>query len=135
MPLFSLRMKDGNSVIIYAADEGSAAEILRRMGIQSTAASVRPITTFVASFELTDAGDLCTTLLDPGTLDAMAADYPFLHSARAHSYADFGGSSGNEASEPRLFDESIRQDGHNWDRRDKDVIAYAVRQERERFSN
>ena len=135
MRLFSVRMKDGNSVIIYANDEAEAAETLSEMGMQSNAASVRPITRFVAAFALTDGGDLHTTLLDPGTLTELAPDYPLLRSARAHSYADFGSSSGGDPSKHVLFDDSVRQDANNWDQRDKDVIAYAVQQERERFSN
>jgi hypothetical protein len=128
-------MKDGNSVIIYANDQVEAAETLSKMGIQSTAASVRPITRFVAAFALTDAGDLHTTLLDPGTLIELAPDYPLLRSARAHSFADFGSSSAGDPSKPVLFDDSVRQDANNWDQRDKDVIAYAVQRERERFSD
>lgn len=135
MRLFSFRMKDGNSVIIYASDEAAAAETLSKMGMQSNAASVRPINRFVAAFALTDAGDLHTTLLDPGTLTELAPDYPLLRSARAHSYADFSSSSAGDLSKPALFDDSVRQDANNWERRDKDVIAYAVQQERERFSN
>jgi hypothetical protein len=135
MPLFSFRMTDGNSVIIYAPDQRAAEETLTEMGMQSTAASVRELTRFVANFALTDAGDLHTTLLDPGTLNEVLPDYPLLRSARAHSYADFGGSSTAELSEPALFDDLIRQDAHNWNRRDKDLIAYAVQKERERLSN
>ena len=135
MRLFSFRMKDGNSVIVYATDEAAAAETLSELGMQSNAASVRPITRFVAAFALTDAGDLHTTLLDPGTLAELAPDYPFLQSARAHSYVDFGNSSVVDASKPVLFDDSVRQDRKNWSQRDKDVIGYAVQQERERFTN
>ena len=135
MRLFSFRMKDGNSVIIYADDQRAAEEILTKMGLQGSAATVRPLTRFVVNFALTDAGDLHATLLDPDTLNEVSPDYPFLHSARAHSYTDFGVSSAAEPSEPLLFDDSARQDAHNWDRRDKDLVAYAVRQERERFSN
>lgn len=135
MRLFSFRMKDGNCVIIYANDEAAAAETLSEMGMQSDAASVRLITRFVAAFALTDAGDLHTTLLDPGTLTELAPDYPLLRSARAHSYADFGSSRAGDPSKPALFDDSVRQDANNWNQRDKDVIAYAVQQERERFSN
>jgi hypothetical protein len=135
MRLFSFRMKDGNSVIIYANDQAEASDILSEMGMQGTAASVRPITRFVAAFALTNAGDLHTTLLDPGTLSELAPDYPLLRSARAHSYADFGSSNAADPCKPVLFDDSVRQDANNWDQRDKDVIAYAVQQERERFSN
>lgn len=135
MPLFSFRMTDGNSVIIYAPDQSAAEQTLAEMGMQSTAASVRELTRFVANFALTDAGDLHATLLDPGTLNEVSPDYPLLHSARAHSYADFGSSSTGESSEPVLFDDSTRQDLHNWNRRDKDLIAYVVKKERERLSN
>jgi hypothetical protein len=135
MTLFSFRMKDGNSVIIYAKDEDSAAKILGEMGVQSSAATVREIKRFVASFALSDTGDLHTTLLDPGTLNQVAPDYPLLASARAHSYADFGSSRPGTLSEPALFNDATRQHDRNWDRRDKDVIACAVQQERERFSN
>jgi len=135
MRLFSFRMKDGNSVIIYAPDQRAAEEILTDIGMQSTVANVRQLTRFVANFALTDGGDLHTTLLDSRTLNEVSPDYPLLKSARAHSYADFGGSTGEHSSEPALFDDSIRQDAHTWDQRDKDLIAYAVQQERERFSN
>ncbi len=135
MPLFSFRMTDGNSVIIYAPDQSAAEETLTEMGMQSTAASVRELTRFVANFALTDSGDLHATLLDPGTLNEVSPDYPLLHSARAHSYADFGSSSTGESSEPVLFDDSTRHDLHNWSRRDKDLIAYVVKKERERLSN
>jgi hypothetical protein len=128
-------MKNGNSVVIYAKDETSAIEVLRKMGVQSTPASLRELSTFVANFALSDAGDLEATLLDPGTLNDFAPDYPLLHAARAHSYADFGNSSGEPSEQPVLFDDSVRQDANNWSNRDKDVIGYAVRQERERFSN
>lgn len=134
MRLFSFRMKDGNSVIIYARDQRAAEKTLTEMGMQSTVASVRELTRFVANFALTDGGDLHTTLLDPETLKEVSPDYPLLQSARAHSYADFSASSG-DSSEPNLFNDFVRQDAHNWDKRDKDLIAYVVQKERERFSN
>lgn len=89
MALFSFRLKDGNTVIIYAQDEPSAREALREMGQQDTVATVREIKNFVARFSLTDSGDLHTTLLHPGTLNEMAADYPFLQAAKSHSFVDF----------------------------------------------
>lgn len=135
MRLFFFRMKNGNSVIICAPDQRAAEDSLTEMGMQSTVASVRELTRFVAHFVLTDAGDLQTTLLDPGTLNEVLPDYPFLHSARAHSYADFGTSNKAESSDPVLFADSARTGASNWHRRDKDLIAYAVKQERERFSN
>ena len=135
MDLFSFRMKDGNSVVIYAKNESSAMDALTGMGLHSTPAGVRIVTTFVANFALTDTGDLHTTLLDRGTLQDFASDYPVLHAARAHSYADFSDSRAETASEPVLFNDLARQDAHNWDQRDKNVVAYAVHQERQRLSD
>jgi hypothetical protein len=135
MDLFSFRMKDGNCVVIYAKDESSAMEVLTGMGLHSTAAGVRIVTTFVANFALTDTGDLHTTLLDRGTLQDFASDYPLLHAAQAHSYADFDDSRAEGASEPVLFNDLARQDAHHWDRRDKNVVAFAVQQERQRLSD
>jgi len=135
MSLFSFRMKDGNTVIIYAHDERSATEVLREMGLQSTVANVRQIATFAATFSLTDRGDLQTTLLHPGTLKELAPDYPFLQAAKAQSYADFGSSQTDDPSNPVLFNQSAREHAKGWDQRDKDLIGYAVQQERGRFSN
>ncbi|PYX97197.1 MAG: hypothetical protein DMG62_12125 [Acidobacteria bacterium] len=135
MRLFSFRMKDGNCVIIYAKNERSAVEILNQMGVQSSVAGVREITRFVANFALTDAGDLRTTLLDSRTLNELMPDYPLLQAARAQSYADFGSASGDNKSEPVLFDDRTRRHASDWKQRDKDLIGYAVQQERERFSN
>lgn len=135
MSLFSFRMKDGNCVIIYAKHEEAAREILREMGLQSNVANVRRIVKFAAHFVLTDSGDLQATLLHPGTLNELAPDYPLLQAARAHSYADFGSSRTDDRSNPVLFDQSARQHDRGWQQRDKDVVGFAVQQERERFSN
>jgi len=135
MRLFSFRMKDGNCIIIYAKDEGAAVAILKEMGVQNSAAGVRQITKFVASFALTDTGDLRTTLLDRGTLEQITLDYPLLQAARQHSFADFGSSNTDSQSQPVLFDDSTRQHRSDWKQRDEVLIGYAVQQERERFSN
>ena len=135
MSLFSFRMKDGNTVIVYAQDERLAKEAIGEMGLQSTVATVREIRTFAASFSLSDSGDLLATLLHPGTLKELAPDYPLLLAARAHSYADFGSSQTDDRSKPVLFEQTARQHAKGWNERDKDVIGYAVQQERERFSN
>jgi hypothetical protein len=135
MSLFSFRMKDGNSVIIYADNEHAAQDVLREMGLQSTVANVRRIAKFAATFALTDSGDLHAMLLHPDTVNELAPDYPFLQAARAHSYADFGSSSTDDSSNPVLFEESVRQHARGWRQRDQDVIGSAVQQERQRFSN
>jgi hypothetical protein len=135
MSLFSFRMKDGNSVIVYAQDQRSATEVLREMGLQSTVAHVRQITNFAATFSLTDSGDLHTTLLHPRTVTELELDYPLLQAARAHSYADFGSSRSDDTSNPVRFNQPAREHAKGWNQRDKDVIGYAVEQERQRFSN
>ena len=135
MSVFSFRLKDGDCVIVYAKDEAAATEILKKMGLQTSAANVRKITRFVANFALTDAGDLQTTLLDPGTLKEFAQDYPLLQAAREHSYADFGSSKTDDPSNPVLFDDAARLHLSAWNQRDKDLIAYAVQQERQRLSD
>jgi hypothetical protein len=135
MSLFSFRMKDGNTVIVYAQDQLSATEALREMGLQSTVAHVRQIAHFAATFSLTDGGDLHTTLLHPRTLKELEPDYPLLQAAKEHSYADFGSSRTDDASNPVRFNQSAREHAKGWNQRDKDVIGYAVQQERERFSN
>jgi hypothetical protein len=135
MSLFSFRMKDGNSVIIYAPDQYAATEVLREIGMQNTVASVRTLASFAATFCLTETGDLQTTLLHPGTLEELAPDYPLLQAARAHSYADFATSGTDDPGNPVLFNKSARQHGKRWSQRDKDVIGYAVQQERERLSD
>ena len=123
MSLFSFRMKDGNSVIVYAQDQRSATEVLKEMGLQSSVAGVRQLTRFAATFSLTDGGDLQATLLHPDTLRQLAPDYPLLQAARAHSYADFGSSRTDDGSKPVLFEQSARQHAKNWNQRDKDVIG------------
>jgi len=128
-------MKGGNVVVVYAQDGASATEVVREMGLQDTVATVRQITSFAAKFVLTDNGDLQTTLLHLGTLNELAPDYPLLQAARAHSYADFGSSDTDDSTKPVLFNKLERQHGKRWGQRDKDVISYAVQQERERFSN
>jgi hypothetical protein len=135
MSLFSFRMKDGNTVIVYAQDQRSATEVLREMGLQSTVANVRQIAKFAATFSLTDSGDLQTTLFHKGTLKELEPDYPLLQAAKAHSYADFGSSRTDDTSNPVRFNRSAREHAKGWNQRDKDVIGYAVQQERERFSN
>ena len=111
MSLFWFRMKDRNTVIVYAKDERSAKEAVGEMGLQSTVARAREIRTFAAMFSLSDSGDLLATLLHPGTLKELAPDYPLVQAARAHSYADFGGSRTDDRSKPVLFEETAARKG------------------------
>jgi hypothetical protein len=96
---------------------------------------VRQIAKFAATFSLTDSGELHTTLFHPGTPKELDLDYPLLRAARAHSYADFGSSRADDTSNPVRFNQSAPEHAIGWNQRDKDVIGYAVQQERERFSN
>ena len=125
MTLFILRMKNGDCLITSASDERSAVEIGNRMGLQSELASVRPLTHFVAQFTLTTTGQLRSTHFDAPTMSELGVEYPILEAARASSNAVVG-KKGN-ASEARPLRE--------WEQQDKDLIACAVQQERQRLSN
>lgn len=126
MTLFILRMKNGDCLITSADDERSAVEIGKRMGLQSELASVRPIAHFVAQFTLTTTGQLRSTLFDSQTISELGVEYPILEAARARSNAVVG-KKGN-TSEPAY---PLRE----WEQQDKDLIACAVQQERQRLSN
>lgn len=126
MTLFILRMKNGDCLITSANDERSAVEIGKRMGLQSELASVRPLTHFVAQFTLTKTGQLRSTLFDAQTMSELGVEYPILEAARASSNAVVG-KKGN-TSEPA---HELRE----WEQQDKDLIACAVQQERQRLSN
>jgi len=126
MTLFILRMKNGDCLITSAHDERSAVEIGKRIGLQSELASVRPLTHFVAQFTLTKTGQLRSTLFDAQTMSELGVEYPILEAARASSNVVVG-TKGN-----------ISEPAHplpGWEQHDKDLIAFAVQQERQRLSN
>ena len=126
MTLFILRMKNGDCLITSADDERSAVEIGTRMGVQSELASVRPLTHFVAQFTLTKTGQLRSTLFDAQTKSELGVEYPILKAARASSNFVLG-KRGNTTGPVHQLRE-CEQD-------DKDLIACAVQQERQRLSN
>ena len=126
MTLFILRMKNGDCLITSADDERSAVEIGTRMGVQSELASVRPLTHFVAQFTLTKTGQLRSTLFDSQTMSELGVEYPILEAARAASNFVVG-KKGNTTGRVHQLRESEQDD--------KDLIACAVQQERQRLSN
>ena len=126
MTLFILRMKNGDCLITSANDERSAVEIGRRMGLQSELASVRPLAHFAAQFTLTTTGRLRSTLFDSQTMSELGVEYPILEAARASSNFVVG-TKGNTSEPAHPLQE--------WEQQDKDLIACAVRQERQRLSN
>jgi len=126
MTLFILRMKNGDCLITSADDERSAVEIGKKMGLQSELASVRPLSHFVAQFTLTTTGQLRSTHFDSQTISELGVEYPILEAARASSNAVVG-KKGNTSGPARPLRE--------WEQQDKDLIACAVQQERQRLSN
>jgi len=120
MTIFVLRMRNGNCVVAAAENETAARERARDIGKNIEIASVREMGSFVAQFTLTDEGELVSTLLDRQTLsDLHRHEYPMLYAARSHSYNDAG----------------VRTNRGEWDMRDRNMISYAVQQERERLAN
>ena len=126
MTLFILRMKNGDCLITSADDERLAVEIGRRMGVQSELASVRPLTHFVAQFTLTKTGQLRSTLFDAQTISELGVEYPILEAARASSNFVVGKRDNTTGPVHQLRERE--QD-------DKDLIACAIQQERQRLSN
>ncbi len=136
MTILVLRMRNGNCVVAAAESEAAVRERVKDIGRNVEIASVRELSSFVAQFTLTDEGELVSTLLDQQTLfDLHSHEYPMLYAARSHSFNDFGPSPTNASSEPLLYDAGVRTDRREWDMRDRNMISYAVQQERERLAN
>jgi hypothetical protein len=55
--------------------------------------------------------------------------------ANAQSYADFGASETDSQTEAVRFSSPVRRHAQKWDERDKQIVHYAVEQERLRFSH
>jgi hypothetical protein len=94
------------------------------------------MTSFAVQFSLTDEGDFQGTLLDKKTVSELYKhEYPMLRAARAQSYADFGTSETDNASREVLFDSTASNHAKDWDKRDDEIVRFAVEQERMRFSH
>jgi len=135
MAIYVLRLRDGNCVVTNAANEDHA-----RKNVEPIAASevvtVRELDAFVAQFVLNDNGELSATLLEKKTIsDLHQHEYPMLKAANEQSYADFGASDTDSKTETVHFDPTARRHAQAWNNRDKQIVRYAVEQERLRFAH
>jgi hypothetical protein len=135
MPLYVMRIRNGNTIFAAAENEAGARERVKDIGAGSEIVNTRELGTFAAQFFLADDGELKSILLDDETLsDLQKHEYPMLDAARAHSYADFGSSETDKPGEEVLYDAAALKHERDWDQRDTDLIAYAVQQERKRLA-
>lgn len=135
MSLYVLRLRDGNCIVVDAEDDAKARERARPLAA-SEVATARKLDSFVAQFALTNQGELAATLLDKNTIsDLHEHEYPLLHAAHAQSYMDFGDSETDSKTDPVLYDSGASVHAVGWDKRDQDIVQFAVQQERLRFSN
>lgn len=135
MPVFVLRLRDGNCIVADAVNEAAARESVKSLAA-SEVVTVRKLGSFVAQFSLTDEGELASVILDKKTVsDLYQHEYPLLHAAHAHSYQDFGSSETDSKTEEVLFSSLANLHARQWDKRDKEIVQCAVEQERLRFAN
>jgi hypothetical protein len=135
MSIFVLRLRDGNCIVTNAPTEESARKNAEPLAAGEIV-TVRELDAFVAEFVLNDNGELTATLLDKKTVaDLHQHEYPMLGTANTQSYADFGESEGDSKSEAVRFSSTARRHTSDWDKRDKQIVRYAVEQERLRFAN
>lgn len=135
MSIFVLRLRDGNCVIATADNEDHARKTVELLAT-SEVVTVRELDAFAAQFILNDNGELSATLLDKQTIsDLHQHEYPMLKAANAQSYADFGISETDSKTDAVRFSRSARRHAQSWDERDKQIVRYAVEQERLRFAH
>jgi hypothetical protein len=135
MSVYILRLQDGNCVVVDAVNEEQARESAKPL-TTGEVITTRKVKSFVAQFTLTDEGELASTLVDKDTIsDLHVHEYPMLGAAHAQSYADFGVSETDSKTDAVLFDSSASRHARAWDKRDQDMVRYAVQQERMRFTN
>lgn len=135
MSIYVLRLRDGNCIVANAADEDHARTSVKPLAA-SEVVTVRELDTFVAQFVLNDNGELSATLLDMETIaDLHQHEYPMLEAANAQSYADFGVSEADSKTDTVRFSSPARRHAQEWDERDKQIVRYAVEQERSRFAH
>ena len=58
-----------------------------------------------------------------------------LKAANAQSYADFGVSETDSKTDAVRFSSTASRHAQEWDKRDKQIVRYAVEQERLRFAH
>ena len=136
MKLYVIRLRNGNCVVTAAEHEAEAGEKARGLGSNSEIASIRELGAFAAHFVLSDAGELTATLLDTATrAELLQHEYPMLRAAEDHSFTDFGRSQNQNSPTDNLYSRARVSHEAQWPKRDADIIRYAVKQERLRFSN
>lgn len=135
MAIYVLRLRDGNCVVTNAANENHARKNVEPLAA-SEVVTVRELGAFVAQFVLSDNGELSATLLDKKTIaDLHQHEYPMLKAANAQSYADFGASEMDSKTEAVRFSFPGKRHAQEWAERDKQIVCYAVEQERLRFAH
>ena len=135
MSIHVLRLRDGNCLVVNALNEDHARKNVEPLAA-SEVVTVRELDAFVAQFVLSDSGELPATLLDKETIaDLHQHEYPMLRAANAQSYADFGISETDSKTASVRFNSTARRHAQAWDERDKQMIRYAVEQERLRFAH
>ncbi len=135
MSIYVLRLRDGNCIVVSADTQDHARQAANTLAGDEIV-SIRPMNSFAVQFSLTDEGDLQGTLLHKQTVSELYQhEYPMLRAARSQSYAEFGSSETDDTSREVLFDSAASRHAKNWDMHDKDIIHFAVEQERMRFSH
>lgn len=135
MSLYVLRLRDGNCIVVDAPSEEKAMERAKPLAA-SEIATARKLESFVAQFSLTDEGELTAILLEKETVAELHEhEYPMLNAAHAQSYMDFNASETDSKTDAVLFNQDATVHAQEWDRRDEQIIHYAVEQERLRFAN
>lgn len=135
MSLYVLRLRDGNCIVLDAPNEDSARERAKSLAA-SEVATPRKLDSFVVQFALTDEGELTATILGKDTVSELHQhEYPMLQAANAQSYMDFDASETDSKTDAVLFNSDVNLHTQQWDKRDKEILRFAVEQERLRFSN
>ena len=133
--VYALRLRDGNCIIVNALTEGDARQSAQSL-TASEVVTVRELQSFAVQFVLTNEGEFVGTLLEKKTIaDLYDHEYPMLGVANTQSFADFGAPDTDNTTEVVRFSESARRHADEWDSRDRQIVRYAVEQERSRFGS
>ena len=140
MPLFVVRLRNADCLVVSAASRQRAETKVLKSRVGAEIATVRRLPAFAAHFALADDGSLSAVMLDPKTLLGLHRhEYPMLRAAVQHSFADFETPEAQAprvgAADPVLFDPEAEDYRKKWEQRDKDIIKYAVEQERSRLAH
>jgi hypothetical protein len=134
MAIYVLRLRNGNCIMVDALTEEQARENARPLAA-SEIVTARELKAFAVQFALGDEGGFAGVLVDKKTIaDLHDHEYPMLGAAHTQSYADFNASETDSATAPVLFNLPAQRHLQQWDERDKQIVRYAVEQERSRFA-